>query len=711
MRRLMASLLALLCVVSLLSASNIAYAQTTAFLSDDEIRMLTNEISGDRAFEHIRSLTHWHRDSGMEGYFKAAEYVVGAAKDAGLEDVRFIEQTLPGHNYTARAAELWMVEPVEVKLADIGDTPLYLADGSQSADLTAELVWIGDASANALKDVDVAGKIVLTSGNPQGAVQSAVWGKGAVGVVSYGTSESKNPMDYPDQIAWTRISMDPPAGKKGTFAFTLPPRKGDNLRKLLASTGMQDVFGTGKSAKGGRVVLKAKVQTEIKAAPGRTGFVEGWIRGSKYHDQQIVLTAHLQEEKTSANDDGSGCGSILEIARVLNKLIREGKMQRPLRDIRFWWTDEIYSEYRYFRDNPEEPKKLLANLHQDMVGANQAMGSRVQHLIFAPHSRTSYLDALFESVGTYVIQTNNSFLAAGRQGGLPRPHSRPIYSTRGTRDGYNAAFVPWFGSSDHMTFLDGPINVPAVAMINWDDDFIHSSDDDLFQIDQTQLQRNIFIIGAMAYFLAFAEDGRVATIAGETYAQGARRLSNDLKVAMRLLAESAKAADDGWKPAAAIIEQGVLREAKAISSARVFAGANQSAVKAIEELSARMRGKEADLAADLQAYYRQIHGKNPQPISLTAEEMAASKKIPANAASLEAYFSHRDEVRFRSNLHGLMRDEVFNFVDGKRSYYDIYKAVYAEAAAAGAWYYGTVTLNDVVGLLDASVKAKALTLK
>src|ERR1044071_7668455 len=106
MRRLTALLLALVCVVSLLSSLNPAYAQTTPFLSDDEIRMITNEISGDRAFENIRWLTHWHRDSGMEGYFKAAEYVVGAAKEAGLEDVQFVEQTWPGHNYTARSAEL-----------------------------------------------------------------------------------------------------------------------------------------------------------------------------------------------------------------------------------------------------------------------------------------------------------------------------------------------------------------------------------------------------------------------------------------------------------------------------------------------------------------------------------------------------------------------------------------------------------------------------
>src|SRR5687768_11564655 len=68
-----------------------ALAQSTAFLSDDELLMLSNEISGDRAFEHIRWLTHWHRDSGMEGYFKAAEYMLQAAREAGLEDVRFVE--------------------------------------------------------------------------------------------------------------------------------------------------------------------------------------------------------------------------------------------------------------------------------------------------------------------------------------------------------------------------------------------------------------------------------------------------------------------------------------------------------------------------------------------------------------------------------------------------------------------------------------------
>ncbi|HEV2879818.1 MAG TPA: M28 family peptidase [Pyrinomonadaceae bacterium] len=712
LKRKFAALL-LLCAVASVPLAPLVHAQTTPFLSDGEIRMLSNEISGDRAFEHIRWLTHWHRDSGMEGYFKAAEYVVKAAKEVGLEDVRFVEQTLPGVNYTARVGELWMTEPVELKLADIGEHAVYLADGSHDADVTAELIYIGDASVESLKNLDVKGKIVLTSAQPGAAVQNAVYAKGAVGVVTYTTTENKNPLDFPDQIAWTRINATPPAGKQGTFAFALPPRKGDTLRRILATTNMQDFFGTGKSTKGGRVVLRAKVDTDISPAPGRTGFVEGWIRGSSIHDQQIILTAHLQEEQGSANDDGSGCANLLELARTYNKLIAEGKMPRPLRDIRFWWTDEIYSEYRYFQDNPDEPKKFLANVHQDMTGANQALGSRVQHLIFAPHSRTSYLDAVFESVGQYVINTNNGFLAASRQGGLPRPHTRPLYSTRGSRQGYNARFVPWFGSSDHMTFLDGPINTPAVALINWDDDYIHSSDDDLFQIDQTQLRRNNFIIGSIAYFLSRATERDVPTLAAETYAQGTKRLANDLRVAMNLLKEgnaAAAASGDNWKEANYLVEQGVLREQRALDTIRVFASPGSKAAASLGELGANMKRNGAQLTADLETYYTQLRGARPAPVKLSEAETAAAKKIPQNTA-IKDYFGNRDNVRVRTGLHGLMRDEVFNFVDGRRSYYDIYKAVYAEAAAAGSWYYGTVTLQDVTSLLDAAVQARALTFK
>ncbi len=684
------------------------YSQSTPFLTDDEARMLRNEISGDRAFEHIRVLTQWHRNSGMAGYFKSMDYVVAEAKKAGLENVSIIKQ--PYHdadgnprNYTAKSAELWMTHPVEVKLADIGDHALYLSDNSRDADVTADLVWIGDASLKTLKSIDVKGKIVLANANPGTAVRNAVYRNGAIGVIAYTTSESKSMLDFPDQLPWTRIPA-PRKGQPDTFAFSVSPRKGEALRKILATKGQQDFLATGKRTRGGKITVKAKVDVDIGNENERTGtgMVEGWIKGTKYPDQQIVITAHLQEEQGSANDDGSGSGNILELARVFNKLIKEGKIKPPLRDIRFWWSDEIYSEYVYFRENQGSEKKMLANLHQDMTGAKQSIGSRIQHLIYNPHSRTSYLDAVFESIGNYVILGNNSFIQAGRSGPYERPHSAPIYATRGTREAYNARFVPYFGSSDNLVFVDGKIGVPSVALINWDDYYIHSSDDDLDKIDQTQLQRNNFIVGAMAFYLAYAEAEDIPVLAAETYSQGSRRLANDMSQALKLLA-----VQTSTKDSSILLNAGDDREKRAINSMRRIAGGNTKALAAIDGVlkmhQLRMRGLRDQLTSAIKLKYGndsfETVGKPPESASW----------IPSYVESSDEYFSKR--TRPRTGLHSIMTSEVLNFVDGKRSYWQIYQAVRGEALAAGPFFYGEVRYSDVEKLLNANAKSGAIILK
>ncbi len=695
-------------ILVLVSLTHPTLSQTNPFLSDNEIQMLRNEISGDRAFEHIRVLTQWHRDSGMEGYFKAMDYVAEQAKKNGLTDVSIIRQPYDGadgkpRNYTAKSAELWITSPFELKLADIGDHALYLSDGSRDADVTAELIWIGDASEETLEKLDVKGKIVLAKGNPGTAVVNAVYKRGAVGVIAYTTSEQKDMLDFPDQLPWTRI-QGPPKDQHGTFAFSLSPRKGETLRKILETAGEHDLFAIGKRTTGGKITVRAKVDTDIGTENARTGtgMVEGWIRGTKYNDQQIVITAHLQEEQGSANDDGSGSGNILELARVFTKLIKEGKIPPPKRDIRFWWSDEIYSEYRYLRDHQGEEKKMLANLHQDMTGAKQSVGGRRQQLIFNPYSRTSYLDAIFESVGRFVMLTNNSYIQAGRSGGYPRPFSQPIIATRGTREPYNAEFVPYFGSSDNLVFVEGKFGVPAAAMVNWDDYYIHSSDDDLDKIDQTQLQRNNFIIGALGLYLAYAEAEDIPVLAAETYAQGQRRFANDLHKAIQLLNEA-----DNWNDAHLLIEQAAIRERAALNSMRKIQGNELLPQDPISTFLNLVDERENELLKDLTAFYVTKYHKTPSLV-LSKAETDAAKKVPANIENSEAYFSKR--VGVPTNLHGIMRSEVFNFVDGKRSYYDIYKAVRAESLSVGKFFYGTVTFDDVVNLLEANVKSGALKL-
>ena len=682
-----------------------AHCQSTPFMTDDEIRMFINEISGDRSFEHVRWLSHLHRMSGSDAYFKAADYIMNAAREAGLEDVKFIEQPLPGPKYEVKSAELWMVEPVEVKLADVGDHATFLAENSHDADVTAEMVWIGDATPETLEKIDVAGKIVLTSNVPDYAVKTAVWGKDALGVVSFGAKYEKSPFDYPDQIQWLFLPLSIPEGKKGTFAFNISPRQGNALRRILETDDYHDILATGKRTKGGRIVVRAKVDTEFDYDQPKTGFVEGWIRGTKYHDQQIVLTAHIQEEQGSANDDNSGCGSMLEIARTFNKLIKEGKIPRPVRDIRFWWSDEIYSERRYFADYPEELKNIIAAINQDMVGAKQTIGRRTQHLIYAPFSRTSYLDTVLESIGNFVIRSNNAFAAAGWAGALPYPHSRPIYSKRGTRDNFNARLIPYVSFSDHIVFLGGPAGIPAIALTNWEDNLIHTSEDELSTVDPTQMARNAFIVGAISHVLSSADAENALLLAGETYALGIERLGKGYRVAVGKICNTDNP-EAGWKDAVALVEHNIERELRALKSCRVFAGDDSDVSKAIIDFIALVKQEKTKMTEALKNVYHSVNGEDPRPVQLSAEEEAASRKVPANVTPLAKYYENRNKIfnLYQGNLHRHTFEEVLNFIDGKLSYYDIYWAVRSEALTVGEWYYGPVSLDDVTTMLDIGVE-------
>ena len=166
-------------------------------------------------------------------------------------------------------------------------------------------------------------------------MEEAVWKRGALGVVWF----SMRRTDHPDQVPWASIPVESEdKAKKGTFGFVLSQRDGLSLRAGLA-------------------VSKApmKVRVKVNAAfvdPPVQSIVEAVIRGTDIHDQDVVVTAHLQEERFSANDNGSGSANVLEIARALKKAIDERRLPRPRRDIRFWWTDEIRGEEAVFRSKP-----------------------------------------------------------------------------------------------------------------------------------------------------------------------------------------------------------------------------------------------------------------------------------------------------------------------------------------------------------------------
>ncbi|MFQ6115757.1 MAG: hypothetical protein ACE5NG_16985, partial [bacterium] len=598
--------------------------------------------------------------------------------------------------------ELWMLEPRLEKLASTEEVAISLADYSHTTHLTAELIDVGDGDQESdYQGKDVAGKIVLAAAPPDTVMKLAVWKFGAVGLVCYNSTRIDPFLQAPDQVAWSRIPYKNKNGKKSTFAFILSPRQGLALKNILSPTPDRAIFGQEKIPEPQKVVLKVDIETKFHEP--KQWLLQAFIRGTEIQDQDIVLTAHAQEEKFSANDDGSGCVNVLEIGRAFTRLIHEGVLPRPKRNIRFWWTNEISSEYQLWKDRPKLRDSLLIDINQDMVGAKQSIGQRVQNITRPPLSRHSFLGDVVESITIAIIRGNNAFLSARFQG-TPRGSnfSKPMFARLGSREPFHAKIVPYFDFTDHITFIDGPGGIPAITLTNWPDEIIHSSDDDLWNIDRTQLKRNAYIVAATAWYLANVDDNDIPQLASYLYSMGKERLGHAFKVATTHIANTGLGNDLSkvYREARIIITESYKREQEALQTLAQLTR-NRTLPPLVKSLSTDFAKQLKIDLRRLDDFYVMLTGKKPLKVRLTAEEKSLATKVPKNNPDLKEYFEKRDKIKTKDiHLNPHMQAEVWNFIDGQRSVLEIYRAVFAEAMVHGSWYYGQVTLEDVKKLTE-----------
>ena len=128
-----------------------------------------------------------------------------------------------------------------------------------------------------------------------------------------------------------------------TFAFVMTERSGLRLRREMAQA-KETVFR-----------VRAKVVSEFPDPPSQ-GMVEAFIRGTDIADEDVVLTGHITEGPHSANDDGSGCANMLEIARALKKAIDEGRTAAASPQHPLLVDERERSERQYFVDHPERAR-------------------------------------------------------------------------------------------------------------------------------------------------------------------------------------------------------------------------------------------------------------------------------------------------------------------------------------------------------------------
>src|SRR5579871_482547 len=170
-------------IAALLLAIPFPSPAQSPLLSEQQVSALSQELSGEIAKRNLEGITRFHRQRGSQGFHSAAEIILERARAYGLSDATILRFPADGKIYygTQRSRQPWDAEFAElwelvnnqpaIKISSYEAEPVTLAEDSESADVTASLIDVG----NGTKESDYAGKnvkgqIVLVAAQP-GAVQ------------------------------------------------------------------------------------------------------------------------------------------------------------------------------------------------------------------------------------------------------------------------------------------------------------------------------------------------------------------------------------------------------------------------------------------------------------------------------------------------------------------------------------------------------------
>ncbi len=650
-------------------------------------KLVKDELSGEAAKSYVAQITRFHRIQASTMFHEAAEYVKNALHSFGLKDAR-IEQ-FPSDGATkywtwtspvgweAKSAELHLVEPEKKLIVRYEDVPTCLHTYSKATPaegITAELVDVGEgAKPEHYKGKDVKGKFVLASGRAKSVHEQAVYRYGAAGVITDTiTHEMKNvreSVDIPDAYAYQAIWPTKEELDKVTIGFSVSKRQGNHLRALLEGDKP--------------VMLKARV--DAKLFPGYLDVVTATIQGSSKPEEGIFLVAHLCHPKPSANDNASGSGLLLEIARTIQALIRSGKIEKPARTLRFLCVPETFGTIAYLYHHENLASKLVAGINLDMVGQNQELCKSTLKLDKTPDSNPSYLNdyvfSLFErSVEEFDHQT--------------------VFGSAST---FRYSANAFCGASDHAEFNDSTFGVPCVMLIQWPDLYYHSSMDSIDKVSEDSLKRVGWIATVAALTLAnatvedaiymgsLARGGGITRLrkAGEEALLAAFKQKENSQSPNKLAEEFAKIAFNFKNK----IEHIVWRERKAINSAKRLGSSPvfESLIAKYAEDIKHYSQLEIARFEETLAYITKTAGVTlPTQLEETKTTKEAKNLIPKrlfkgtfNSDALkkalgEKEYEWYEEIAKRDRDFRKKTYEIFNFMDGKRTIYNITKAISAE---------------------------------
>ena len=641
-----------------------ARAQKPPLLPEKDVAVLANEVSGETAKRNLEGIARFHRQRGSKEFHEAAELVAERLRAYGLSDVAILQFPADGKIFygTQRSRPAWDAEvgeltQVALKLASYEAEPVVLAEDSESAEVNTELVDVGEGTKESdYLGKDVKGKIVLVSAQP-GAVQDLAVGKfGALGIVSYAQNQKTAWWGEDENlIRWGHLDTFSP---NKTFAFMVSLKTARGFKERLA-------LGEG-------ITLHASVKAGQH--PGNYEIATATILGAdrKLKDEEIVFSCHLDHERPGANDNASGCAAILEVARTLERLIDEKKLERPARTIRFVFPPEIEGTMAVLNGKPELAKRIKAAIHMDMVGGGPETKA-VFHVTRGPMSLPSFVEDVAWAFADWVNEESYKFAATGKA-------DYPMVAPEGGKEPLRAEYSAFTMGSDHDVYQDSSFGIPAIYLNDWPDRFIHTNFDSAANIDPTKLKRAAFIGAASGYFLAKMQAADVATW---------NRFSSLADEEMSL--ERSRRVRQLSTPETDVLLDAYFRAFNGRDDSLTYFG-GQSFSDALRNLKTvrYTLGEAKKAAGDGLLVYKRAAGPKGPPVVFGYDYFSEHAKAAGIATPkllrYEGLWGAAEEYAY----------EVLNFADGKRSAQEIRDRVSAE--------YGPVPLEIVVEYLKALEK-------
>lgn len=505
------------------------------------LTVLSRGFDESSAMDLVVYMDRFWRNAGNAGFNASVDRIGARLRESGFSDrgngaapagnpLTWVEEygRAQGWDYTVGTLTLLGENGAadEVLLAR-AEQRVALCINSFSTAAGGVEVPIVDAGKGADADfanLEVKGAVVLGDAGIGRLWQAAVIRRGAIGVISpaledyvrpgSAQADAARPRDEWDVLQWGSIPFD--EARRG-FGFKATPRAAARIRARL---------------KGGPARVKVEIASTFSPGPVRTLVAE--IPGTAKPAERIVLAAHIQEP--GANDNSSGCATLVELARALNDATRTGKLAKPRRTITFLWVDEIRGSRQWLTDHPDEAKQVRYMFALDMTGEDPSKTggpfliekmpdpTAVWPRPSDPH--TEWGGGAYKAEALKGSLLNDLFLAVCQR------HARDT--------GWVVHTNPYEGGSDHSVFLSR--GIPSLLAWHFPDWFYHTNLDQPDKTSPAEMKHAGICVAATALFLASASESDARDVVSLIQSAAIARLALEQEQGARLVAGAADGA-------------------------------------------------------------------------------------------------------------------------------------------------------------------------